>query len=202
MSLALPQLYSESYGFFSSHAHVWELDQKEGWVLKNWCFQIMVLEKILESPLDCKIKPVNPKGNQHWLFTGRTDAEAETPVLWPPDVKTQLIGKDSDTGKDWEQEEKGTTEDEMVGWHHRLDRHESEQTLREWRTKEPVHGVTKSLTQHSNWTTTKSSAFPIPSSCLGQVVNLHEAFQLHCSQLLKESSLALFIFVGIHFSGF
>ena len=108
--------YSQSYGFSSSHVWMWELDHKEGWVLKNWCFWTVVLEKTLESPLDCKeIQPVNPKGNQPWIFIGRTDAEAETPILWPPDEKTWLIGKDPDAGKDWGQKEKGTTEDEMVG---------------------------------------------------------------------------------------
>ena len=102
-----------NYGF--SGSHVGELDHKESWGPKKWCFQIVVLEKILESPLDCKeIKPVNPKGNQSWIFIGRTDAEAEAPTLWPPDVKNWLIGKDPDAGKDWGQEEKGTTEDEMV----------------------------------------------------------------------------------------
>ena len=95
-----------------------ELDYKESWVLKNWCFWIVVLEKTLEGPLDCKIKPVNPKGNQSWIFIGRTDAEAEAPILWPPDAKSWLIRKDLDAGKDWRQEEKGMTEDEMVGWHH------------------------------------------------------------------------------------
>ena len=96
---------------------MWELDHKEGWAPKKWCFQIMVLEKTLESPLNLKkIKPVNPKGNQSWLFIGRTDAEVETPVLWPPDVKDWLIGKDPDAGKDWRWEEKATTEDEMDGW--------------------------------------------------------------------------------------
>ena len=100
---------------------------KEGWALKNWCFQIVVLEKTLESPLDCKgIKPVNPKGNQSWIFTGRT--EAETPILWPPNAKSQLTGKDPDAGKDWGQKEKGMIEDEMVGWHHQLNGHEVEQT--------------------------------------------------------------------------
>ena len=104
-----------------------ELDHKEGWGLKNWCFWTVVLEKTLESPLDCKeIQPVNPKGNQSWMFTGRTDAEAEAPILWPPDMKNWLIGKDPDAGKDWRQEEKGMTEDEMVGWHHWLKRHEFE----------------------------------------------------------------------------
>ena len=95
---------------------MWELDHKEGWELKNWCFWIVVLEKILESLLDSKeIKPVNPKGNQSRIFIERTDAEAETPILWPPDVKNRLIGKDPDAGKDWRQEGKGVTEDEMVG---------------------------------------------------------------------------------------
>ena len=94
---------------------------------KNWCFWTVVLEKTLESPLDCKeIQPVHPKGNQSWIFIGRTDAEAEIPVLWPPDAKSWLIGKDPDAGKDWRLEEKGTTEDEMIGWHHRLSGHEFE----------------------------------------------------------------------------
>ena len=117
---------SQSYDFSSSHVCMWEFDRKEGWVAKNWCFWTMVLEKILESPLDCKeIKPVNPKGNQSWLFIGRTDAEAETPILWPPDAENQLTGKDPDAGKDWRQE-KGMTEDEMFGWHHWRDAHEFE----------------------------------------------------------------------------
>ena len=95
----------------------------------NWCFQTVLVEKTLESSLDSKeIKPVNPKGNQPWIFIGRTDAEAEAPIFWPPDAKSQLIGKDPDAGKDWRQEEKGTTEDEMVGWHHWLKRHEIKQT--------------------------------------------------------------------------
>ena len=98
-----------------------ELDHKEGWTPKNWCFWTVVLEKTLESPLDCKeIKPVHPKGNQLWIFTGRMDTEAEAPIFWPPDVKGQFIRRDSDAGKDWRQEEKGMTEDEMVGWYHRL----------------------------------------------------------------------------------
>ena len=106
--------------FSNSHIWMWELDYKESWALKNWCFWIVVLEKTLESPLDCKeIQPVHPKGNQSWVFIERTDAEAETPVLWPPDVKNWLTGKDPDAGKDWRQEEKGTTENEMVGWYHR-----------------------------------------------------------------------------------
>ena len=124
MLLNMRCLYSQSYSFSSSHVWMWELDHKEGWAPKNWCFQIVVLEKTLECPLDCmEIKPVNPKGNQPWLFTGRTDAEAETPILWPPDAKSQLIWKDPDVGKGWKQKEKGMTEDEMVGWHHRLNGH-------------------------------------------------------------------------------
>ena len=102
----------------------------EGWVLKNWCFWTVVLEKTLESPLDCKeIQPVNPKGNQPWIFIGRTAAEAEAPILRPPEAKSQFIGKDPDAGKDWRQEEKHMTEDEMVGWHHWLHGHEFEQAL-------------------------------------------------------------------------
>ena len=109
---------------------MWELDYKESWVLKNWCFWTVLLEKTLESPLECqKIKPVHPKGNQSWIFIGRTDAEAEAPILWPPDVKNWLTGKDPDAGKDWGQEEKGTTEDEIVGWHLQLNEHEFEQVL-------------------------------------------------------------------------
>ena len=106
---------------------MWELDYKESWAPKNWCFFTAVLEKTLESPLDCKeIQPVHPKGNQSWIFIGRTDAEAEILILWPPDGKNWLTGKDPDAGKDWRQEEKGTTEDEMVGWHRQLDGHEFE----------------------------------------------------------------------------
>ena len=106
------------------------MGHKEGWMLKNWYFWTVVLEKTLESPLDCKeIKPVNPKGNQPWIFIGRTDAEVEAPICWPPDMRSWLIRKDSGAGKDWGQEEKGTTEDEMTGWHHRLNGHEFEQTL-------------------------------------------------------------------------
>ena len=107
---------------------VWEMDHKESWVLKNWCFWTVLLEKTLESPWDCKeIKLVNPKGNESWIFIGRTDAETEAPILWPPDTRNWLIGKDSDAGKDWRQEEKGMIEGETVGWHHRLDGHEFEQ---------------------------------------------------------------------------
>ena len=116
--------YNLSYGFSSSQVWMWELDYEENWVLKNWCFWTVVLEKTLESPLDCKeIQLVHPKWNQSWIVIGRTDAEAETPVPWPPDVKNWLMGKDPDAGKDWRQE-KGPTVNEMVGWHHRLDWHD------------------------------------------------------------------------------
>ena len=110
----------QGYGFSSSCVWMWELDGEESWVLKNWCFWTVVLEKTLESPLDWKkIQPVHPKGDQSWVFLGRTDVEAETPtILWPPHGKSWLIGKDPNAGKDWGQEEKGMTEDEMVGWHH------------------------------------------------------------------------------------
>ena len=118
---------NQSCGFSSSHVWMWELDYKESWAVKNWYFCTVVLEKTLESPLDYKeIQLVHPKGNQSWMFIGRTDAEAETPILWLPDAKNWLIWKDSDAGKDWRWEEKGTTEDEMVGWHHRLNGHEFE----------------------------------------------------------------------------
>ena len=118
---------SQSYGFTSSHVWMWELDYKESWALKNWCFWTVVLEKTLESPLDCKeIKSVNSKGNQSWIFIGSTAVEAKIPILWPPDAKNWLIGKDPDPEKDWRWEEKGMTEDEMVGWHHWLDGHEFE----------------------------------------------------------------------------
>ena len=108
----------------SSHEWIGELNYEESWAPKNWCFWTVVLEKTLESPLDCKeIQPVHPKGDQSWVFIGRTDVEAETPILWPPDVKSWLIWEDTDAGKDWGQEEKEMTEDEMVGWHHQLNGH-------------------------------------------------------------------------------
>ena len=115
---------SQGNGFSSGHVWMWELDYKESWALKNWCFWTVVLEKTLESLLDCKeIQPVHPKGDQSWVFTGRTDVEAETPILWASDAKSGLIWKDPDAAKDWGQEEKGKTEDEMVAWHHRLNGH-------------------------------------------------------------------------------
>ena len=123
---------SQSYGFSCSHEQMWELNHKESWMPKNWCFQTVVLEKTLESPLDCKeIQPVNPKGNQPWIFIERTDAEAEVLILWPPVVKSQLIGKDPDTEKDRRQEEKGTTKDEEVWWHYWFNRNEFDQTPRD-----------------------------------------------------------------------
>ena len=128
-SLCWQRLYSQIYGFSSRPVFMWELDHKEGWGLKNWCFQTVVLEKTLESCLDCKeIKPVSPKGNQSWIFIGRTDGEAEASILWPPDAKSRLTGKDPTAGKDWRQQEKGLAEDEMIGWHHRLNGQEYEQT--------------------------------------------------------------------------
>ena len=152
-------LSSQSYGFSSSHIWMWELDHKESWALKDWCFCTVVLEKTLECSLDCKeIKPVNPKGSQPWIFIGRTDAEAEALMLWPPDMKSRLIGKDPDAGKNWGQEEKGATEDEMVEWYHWLNGHEFEQIPGDNDVREAwsatVHGVTKSWTSLSDWTTT------------------------------------------------
>ena len=142
-----------SYG----HVWMWELDCEESWTLKNWCFWTVVLEKTLESPLDCKeIQPVHPKGDQSWVLIGRTDAEAKTPILWPSHAKSWLTGKDPDAGRDWGQEEKGTTEDEMAGWHHQLDGHEFGWTLgvgdgqEAWRAV--IHGVAKSRTGLSDWT--------------------------------------------------
>ena len=144
-----------------------ELDYKESLVQKNWCFGTVVLEKTLESPLDCKeIQPVHPKGDQSWVFIGGTDVEAETPVLWPSHVKSWLIGKDSDAGRDWGQKEKGTTEDEMTGWHHQLDGCESEWTLGigdwqgglaccdSWGRKE------SDTTEQLNWTELKLLSYP------------------------------------------
>ena len=118
-------LSSQSYGISSGHVWMWELDGEESWAPKNWWFWTVVLEKTLESPLNCKeIQPVHSKGDQSWVFIGRTDAEAETPILWPPHAKGWLTGKDPDAGRDWGREEKGMIEDEMAGWHHSLVGHE------------------------------------------------------------------------------
>ena len=153
---------SQGYGFFSGHVWMWKLDYKESWLPKNWCFWTVVLEKTLESPLDCKeIQPVHHKGDQSWIFFGRTDVKAETPILWPPDAKSWLIGKDPDARKDWKQEEKGTTENEMVGWHHQRNGHGFGWTLgvgdgqgglvccRSWVPKE------SDMTEPLNWTERK-----------------------------------------------
>ena len=151
--------YSKRYDFSSSYAWMWELNHKEWWTMKNWCFWTVVLEKTLESSLDSKeIKPVNPKGNQFWIFIGRTGAEIL--IFWPPDGKNWLIWKDSDAGKDWRREEKGMTEDKMVGWHHwfnGLSLSKLQEIVKDreaWRTA--AHGVIKSWTQLSNWTTIPS----------------------------------------------
>ena len=161
------------YGFPRSHVWMWELDHKKAWALKNWCFWIVVLEKTLESPLNWKeIKPVNLKGNQLWVFIGRTDAEA--PIFWPPDVKNRFTGKDPDAGKDWRQEEKGTTEDEMVGRHHWLNGHEFDKfqemvkDREAWRAAVP--GLAHCWTWLSNWTATivplgLKHVFWAPSMC-------------------------------------
>ena len=154
-------LYSQSNDFSSCHVWMWELDHKEGWVPKNWCFQTMVLEKTLDSPLDGKeLKLVNPKGNQPWMCIGKTDAEIEAPILWPLDVKSLLIGKDPNAGKDWREEEKGTTEGRMARWHHQLNGAEFEQALGNGDGQgsliSEVHGVLNSWTLLYDWTTCKS----------------------------------------------
>ena len=145
-------MYSHNYGFSSSHIQMWELDNKKSWEPKNWCFRTVVLEKTLESPLDSKkIKPVNSKGNQPWIFIGRTDAKAEAPILWPSDDESQFIRKDPDAWKDWRQKEKREREDELVGSNHWFNGHELGQTLEDsegqeaWRAA--VHGVAKSWTR-------------------------------------------------------
>ena len=150
-------LSSQSYGFSSSHVWMWELDYKESWAPKNWCFWTVVLEKTLESPLDCnEIQPVHPKGNQSWVFIGRTGAEAETPILWPLHVKSWLIWKGPDVGRDWGPEEKGMSENEMGGWHHWLSGHELCKLWELVIDREvwcaAVHGVAKIRTQLSDWT--------------------------------------------------
>ena len=151
---------SQGYDFASSHVLMWELDYKESWVPKNWWFWSVVLEKTLESPLNCKeIQPVHPNGNQCWIFIGRTDVEAETPILWPPDMKSWLIWNDPDAGKDWRREEKAMTKHMMVGWHHWLDGHEFKQAL----------GVAEgqgSLACCSPWSCKDSDTTEGPNSCI------------------------------------
>ena len=145
---------SQGYGFSSGHVWMWELDYKESWAQKNWCFWTVVLEKTLESPLDYKeIQPVHPRGDQSWMFIGRTDVEAKTPIFWPPEVKSWLIWKDPDAGKDWGQEEKGTKEDEMDGITGSVDMglgglQELVIERESWRAV--VHGVAKSRTRLSD----------------------------------------------------
>ena len=159
---------SQGYGFSSGHVWTWELDYKESWAPKNWSFWTVVLEKTLESPMDCKeIQLVHPKGDQSSVFIGRTDFEAETPILWPPYTKSWLIWKDPDAGKDWGQKEKGTTEDEMIAWHHRLNGHGFGWTLGagdgqgglaccgSWGRKE------SDMTERLNWTDTASNPFRV-----------------------------------------
>ena len=170
---------SQGYSFSSSHVWMWELDYKESWVPKNWYFWTVLLEKTLESPWDYKtIQPVRPKGKQSWIVIGRTNAEAETQTLWPPDVKNWLNGKDPDAGKDWMWEEKETTEDEMAGWHHRLDGREFEWTpgagdgqgglacCSSWGRKE------LDMTEQLNWTEHLSlSIVPLKSIQTGNFLN-------------------------------
>ena len=148
---------SQRNSFSSGHVWMWELDYNECWAPNNWWFWTVVLEKTLESPLDSKeSQPVHPKGNQSWIFIGRTDVEAETLILWPSDTRNWVIWKDPGAGKDWSWEKKGTTENEMVGWDNWLSGHEFEQTLELVKDREAwcgaVHGVTKSRTWLSNWT--------------------------------------------------
>ena len=140
---------SQSFGFSSSHVWMWDLDHKESWGLKNWCFWTVVLRRLLRVPWTARRSNPSPKG-MDWMFIGRTDAEDETPILWPPDAKSWLIWKDPDDWKDWRQEKKGTTEDEMVGWYHWLNGHEFDDVRQAWHAA--VHGVSKSWTWLSNWT--------------------------------------------------
>ena len=151
----------KSYVFSSSHVWMWELDYKESWAPKNWCFGTVVLEETLESPVDCEeIQPVHSKGDQSWVFIGRTDAEVETPILWPPEAKSCLIGKDPDAGKDWRQE-KVTTEDKKVGWHHQLDGHEFEQASELVRDREACRAaVIGSQRVRCDWGTELNSIKP------------------------------------------
>ena len=183
---------SQGYGFSCGHVWMWELDYKESWALKNWCFWTVVLKKTLESPLDCKeIQPALPKEDQSWVFIGRTDVEAETPILWPPDAKSWLTGKVPHAGKDWGQEEKGTTEDEMAGWHHWLDGHgfgglrELVMDREAWCAE--VHGVAKSRTWLSDWVELNWIIFQkevpeITSKCIYNFILISFFFLIWCGR--------------------
>ena len=165
---------------------MWELDCERGWAPKNWCFWTVVLEKTLERPLDCKeIQPVHSEGDQPWDFFGRNDSKAETPVLWPPHAKSWLIGKDSDAGRDWGQEEKGTTEDEMAGWHHWDDGHESEWTLGDGDEQEGLACCNSwgpkelDMTEWLNWTELASAPLVLHFSCSATALMFSSFFWLN-----------------------
>ena len=185
-------LSSQGYGFSSGHVCMWELNYKESWALKNWCFWKVVLGNTLESLLDCKeIQPVDPQGDQSWVFIGRTDIETETPILWPPDAKTWLIWKDPDAGKDWGQEEKGMIEDEMFGWYHQLN---GSGGLRElvmdresWHAV--VHGVAKSQMWLTDWTelTLLISGMSIRKYSISKNENSFNCMCAHTQNMWKNS---------------
>ena len=175
---------------------MWELDYKESWVLKNWCFWTVVLKKTLESPLDCKeIQPVHPKGNQSWIFIGKTDAEAETPIFWLPDVKKWLTGKDPDAGKGWRQEN-GTTEDERVGWYHRLDGREFEQAPGAGDGQGILaccssRGHKESdMTERLNWTELSSKSFTAFNSYIHVIGPFWVDFYIWCEVKVQFDSFA------------
>ena len=185
--IALPpkvHLVKSVYGFFSGHVWMWELNYKESWAPKNWSFWTVGLDKTLESPLDCKeIQSVHPKGHQSWGFIGRTDVEAETPVLWPPHVKSWLIGKDPNAWEDWGQEEKGMTEDEMVGWHHQLNGHGFRGTPGVSDGQEGLAccgswGHKESDTTELNWTTVSANNWSI--------INISFFFPLYSSSAFSQ----------------
>ena len=200
---------SQSFGFSSSHIWIWELDYKESWAPKNWCFWTVVLEKTLESPLDCKeIQPVHPKGDQSWVLIGGTDVKAETPIFWPPDAKNWLIGKDPDAGRDWGQEEKGTTQDEMVGWHHWLTGHVRTSSRSWWWPGKS--GVLQSMESQRvwhnwvtelNWTEYKNSMvyFLWKLVYVGNLIDWEWSYagymffllSVHCAWTIKESLMYL-----------
>ena len=197
---------SQAYGFSSSRVWMWELDYKERWVPKNWSFWTMVLEKTLESPLDSK--EINPKGNQSWIFIGRIDVEAKTPIFWPPDAKNWLIWKDLDAGKDWRQEEKGTTEDEMVGWHHRLNGVSLSKRWKLVMDREAWHAVEQSIMSHRvghdwgtelNWTPSwPSMGIHCKSSSLcGYVSNLTDN-EIHFLKKLFSMLLVLLYWIWVN----